>query len=298
MSKEIKRVVGIGELLWDIFPSGLRLGGAPLNFCYHCRQLGAEAYPVSAVGGDEFGVEIREVIGSRQLTDRFVAEDATRPTGAVQVELDDCGKPKYKIKEQVAWDYIPMSGNLKTLAQTTDALCFGSLAQRNGVSRKTILTFVRATPTDALKIFDVNLRQTFFSKEIIEESLRLSNVLKLSDEELPLVAGMFGISGPVQAQLHGLLERFDLQLIAYTRGADGSLLVTPDESDDHPGCPGEAINSVGAGDAFTATLCMGLLSCRPLNEINEYANRVASFVCRQDSATPELTDNLNEAHYA
>ena len=284
---------GVGELLWDIFPEGKRLGGAPVNFSYHCHQLGATGYPVSAVGNDELGAEIRDVLVAKSLPDLFMATDETHPTGTVQVTLEN-GKPDYKICEGVAWDHIPMVGKLETLAQKTDAVCFGSLAQRNDVSRETIHAFLDAMRPDALKIFDVNLRQAFFSKEIVEASLEHSNILKLSDEELPVLAEMFGIAGTVSEQLAELRTKFDLQLIAYTRGPDGSLLVAADETSDHPGCPGDAINSVGAGDSFTATLCMGLLNGKPLSEINEHANRVATFVCSQDGATPVLPAALLE----
>jgi len=304
-------VVGVGELLWDIFPEGKRLGGAPVNFSYHCHQLGATGYPVSAVGNDELGAEIRDVLVAKNVSDQFVAMDETHPTGTVQVTLEN-GKPSYEICEGVAWDHIPMSGpelcesafgrpketnrreveKLETLAQKTAAVCFGSLAQRNDVSRATIHAFLGAMRPEALKIFDVNLRQAFFSKEIIEASLAHSNILKLSDEELPVLAEIFGIVGTVSEQLEALREKFDLKLVAYTRGPDGSLLVTAGETDDHSGCPGEAINSVGAGDSFTATLCMGLLGKKPLAEINDHANRVATFVCSQDSATPVLSGDL------
>jgi fructokinase len=280
-------VVGIGELLWDVFPEGKRLGGAPVNFSYHCHQLGATGYPVSAVGNDELGSEIRDVLVAKSLPDLFVAMDETHPTGTVQVTLEN-GIPSYEICEGVAWDTIPMSGELEALAKKTDAVCFGSLAQRNEVSRETIHAFLGAMPPEALRVFDINLRQAFFSKEIIAASLAHSNILKLSDEELPVLAEMFGIAGTVSEQLEALRIKFDLQLIAYTRGPDGSLLVAADETSDHPGCPGDAINSVGAGDSFTATLCIGLLNGKPLAETNDHANRVATFVCSQDGATPVL----------
>lgn len=285
-------VVGIGELLWDLFPEGKRLGGAPLNFCYHAQQLGAEGYPVSAIGGDDLGIEIRDVLNEKGMSDVFVAEDTDRPTGTVGIVLDGQGKPTYEIHEGVAWDALPMSGKLKSLAQKTDAVCFGSLAQRNPLSRSTIQTFLRAMRPDALRIFDVNLRQKFYSKKIIEESLRQANILKLSEEELPVLAEMFGLIGTGQGQLTDLMDRFDLQLIAYTRGADGSLLVAPDAISDHPGYPVAVADSVGAGDSFTAVLCMGLLNRKSLDDINEHANRVAAFVCSQTGATPTLQEEI------
>ena len=286
-------VVGIGELLWDVFPEGKCLGGAPVNFSYHCHQLGASAYPVSVVGADKLGAEIRDVLVGEDVPDQFVVQDELHPTGTVQVTLGN-GIPSYEICEGVAWDHIPMSGDLGALAKEADAVCFGSLAQRSEVSRGTIHAFLGAMRPDALKIFDVNLRQAFFSKEIIEASLDHSNMLKLSDEELPVLADLFGISGSVSEQLEALRAKFDLKLIAFTRGPAGSLLISADETSDHPGCPGVAVNSVGAGDSFTAALCMGLLSRKPLAEINAHANRVATYVCSQDGATPVLPAALRE----
>lgn len=286
-------VAGIGELLWDVFPDGKRLGGAPVNFCYHCRQLGATGFPVSAVGADELGAEIRSVLSEKKLPLDGVAEDR-HPTGAVQVTLDN-GKPRYEICEGVAWDYIPMPGTLGALAEKADVVCFGSLAQRNSASRAAIHAFLGQMKPDALKIFDVNLRQAFFSREVIETSLAHCGILKLSDEERPVLADLFGLTGTVNQQLEQLREIFELRLIAYTRGPDGSLLVAAGETDGHPGCPGAAVNSVGAGDSFTAALCMGLLNKKPLAEINDHANRVATFVCSQDNATPVLPPDLREA---
>ncbi len=285
-------VVGIGELLWDLFPDGDRLGGAPLNFCYHAQQLGAKGIPVSAVGRDELGQDLRQALYEKGIADQFVETVSRHPTGTVSIALDPDGKPAYTIHEPVAWDALSHADSLTRLARRTDAVCFGSLAQRSEASRKTIHAFLQATSNAALRIFDVNLRQDFYSKEIIDESLRLANILKLSDEELPVLAKMFRLSGSVAEQLEVLRERFGLRLVAYTRGAAGSLLLSPDEVSDHPGCPGDAINSVGAGDAFTAALCMGLLNGDNLDETNEHANRVATFVCSQDGATPILPESL------
>ena len=280
-------VVGLGEVLWDVFPEGKKLGGAPLNFSHHCAQLGARAFPVSAVGADADGEEIRRILASKNLPDSFVQTDPAHPTGRVDVTLQD-GKPNYEICEGVAWDHIPMNENLRVLASEADAVCFGSLAQRSPVSRATIHAFLEAMRPDALRIFDVNLRQIFYSKEILEASLRKSNVFKLSDEELPVVAEMFGLEGDVSAKLRSLRGMFALRLVALTRGSEGSLLVTADEISDHPGFPAKVVDTVGAGDSFTATLCMGLLQNLSLDEINQRAGRVASFVCSQSGATPPL----------
>ncbi|VGO12585.1 Fructokinase [Pontiella desulfatans] len=291
-------VIGIGELLWDMFPEGKRLGGAPMNFCYHCQQLGAKGYPVSAVGSDVYGADILDFLVGKQVTADFVAVDDVHPTGTVDVTVDKCGKPAYVIKEQVAWDYIPLTGEMLSLAHRADAVCFGSLAQRNGMSNKTIRTFLAAMKPESIRIFDVNLRQQYYTEEIIRESLNFCNILKLSDEELPVLAKMFRISGTVEWQLKRLRKMFDLDVVVYTRGPAGSLLISSEGISDHPGYPGDALNSVGAGDSFTATLCMGLLCGMSLDGINAHANRVATFVCSQDSATPELPDDLKGTIYA
>ena len=280
-------VIGIGEMLWDIFPEGKRLGGAPTNFCCHCRQLGAEAVPVSAVGRDEFGREILDTLSAMGLPADQVAVDPVHPTGKVLVMLDK-GKPTYAIARDVAWDHIPMTPMLAGLAHRADAVCFGSLAQRGPVSCATIHAVLGAMNPDALKLFDVNLRQTFYSAELLRRSLEHCNILKVSDEELPVLADLFTLAGNVEEQLPALIETFSLRLVAYTRGGQGSLLLGREGYHDHPGFPVEAINTVGAGDSFTAALCLGLLSQRSLAEINEQANRIAAFVCTQDGATPEL----------
>lgn len=290
--KERFTVAGIGELLWDVFPHYKRLGGAPANFAFHCYQLGAKAYPVSCVGKDELGRHIREALREMGVDTSYVLECDAFPTGTVQVTLDDHGKPSYRIFEDVAWDQIPFTGGLEALAAKLDAVCFGSLAQRSAVSRATIRSFVQHMPRQALKIFDVNLRQSFVSKEQIDGSLQLASILKLSDEELPVLAGYFGLRGDVVAQLDALRERFDLNLVAYTRGPRGSVLVRSDEIDDAPGQGGLAVDSVGAGDSFTASLAIGALEGWPLREVNRFANKVATFVCSQKGATPALPEHL------
>ena len=285
-------VAGLGELLWDVFPSHKRPGGAPANFACHCRQLGAEAYPVSCVGTDDLGRLIRDELRAIGVDTSYVLETDTFPTGTVQVTLNDKGKPSYQISENVAWDHIPFTTELKALAAKLDAVCFGSLAQRSAISHATIRSFVQHMPPGALRIFDVNLRESFVSREQIVGSLQLASILKLSDEELPVLAGYFGLRGDVMAQLNGLRERFELKLVAYTRGPDGSLLVGDDAVDDAPGLEVVIVDSVGAGDSFTAALCMGILKDWPLNKVNSFANSVAAFVCSQKGATPILAEHL------
>lgn len=284
-------VAGIGEVLWDIFPQHRRLGGAPANFACHCGQLGAKAYPVSCVGADELGWQLCDNLREMGVDTRYVLERATFPTGTVNVVLNE-GKPTYEIFEDVAWDHIPDSDELKAFAGTLGAVCFGSLAQRSSESRGTIHSFLQRMPEDALKIFDVNLRQAFFSMQQIAESLALANILKLSDEELPVLAAYFGLVGDTAEQLVQLREQFNLKLIAYTCGPKGSVLLGISEIHDFPGCGGRAVDSVGAGDSFTAALCMGLLRGWPLCEVNVFANQVATFVCSQKGAMPELPAEL------
>ena len=290
-------VIGIGELLWDVFPSGKRLGGAPVNFAYHCAQMGAQAVPVSAVGKDALGDEILDTLKGMHLDTSQIAQNE-RPTGTVEVTLDDTGKPSYEIKQAVAWDWIGTSPALEAIAAEADALCFGSLAQRSMLSMTTIHKLLGAMRPEALKVFDINLRQAFYDQATIRESLEKANVFKLSDEELPVIAKMFGLEGDIESQLNSLLETFKLKLIAYTRGGEGSLLMSPDAQDDNPGNPVNVVDSVGAGDSFTATVCMGLLNGRSLPEINAHANAVARYVCSQEGATPRLPDSLIPTEYA
>lgn len=280
-------IVGIGEILWDVFPEGKKLGGAPLNFSYHCAQLGAVSHPVSAVGNDADGAEIRRILASNNLPDTSVQTDERHPTGRVNVSLRD-GKPAYEIVRDAAWDHIRFDESLRDLAARADAVCFGSLAQRSPGSRAAIQAFLEAVRPGGLRIFDVNLRQDFYSREILESSLRHANILKLSDEELPVLAGMFALPGNTQEQLRTLLLEFELRLVAFTRGAQGSLLVTADDTADHAGIPTKVVDTVGAGDSFTAAMCMGLLQNHPLEEINRHACQVAALVCSRAGATPTI----------
>ncbi len=284
-------VAGIGELLWDVFPEHKRMGGAPANFSCHCGQLGANAVPVSCVGADPLGKELVESLKELGMSSEFIFETAEYPTGTVNVVLNNA-KPTYEIREDVAWDHIPFPDELKALAGTLDAACFGSLSQRSGESRGSIRLFLKHVPDTALKIYDINLRQSFYSKAVVEESLELANVLKVSDEELPVIADYFDLQGSTEELLQAVREKFDLKYIAYTRGKDGSILLSADEIDDFPGCEGVAVDSVGAGDSANAAFCMGLLKGWPLAEVNLFANEVSTFVCMQKGATPKLPEHL------
>lgn len=285
-------VIGLGELLWDLLPSGKQLGGAPANFAYHAKAFGAEAYAVSCVGGDELGDEILRRIEAIGLSADYVAVDVEHPTGTVSVELDTEGKPKYVIHENVAWDFIRPRPEMIGLAQRADAVCFGSLAQRSVVSRTTIRDFVTATREDCVRIFDVNLRQHYFNIDTIAPGLAWATVLKLNDEELPVLAELLSVEGSTTEILRTFCRRFELELIALTRGGHGSLLFTPTAHSIQPGLPTEIADTVGAGDAFTAVLAMGLLAGLELDVIGTHANRVASYVCTQHGATPTMPAEL------
>jgi len=292
MKKDGYILVGLGEILWDILPEGKKLGGAPANFAYHAQELGAKGLVVSCVGNDELGKEILNLIEQLGLSCDYIAVDGEHPTGTVTVKLDENGKPDYTIHQNVAWDYIPFSDRLSKLAQAADAVCFGSLCQRCEVSGRTVREFLAATKPDCLRIFDINFRQSYFNVEIVKVLLEVSSVLKINDEELLVLARMLNITGTEQEILTGLTERFSLKLIALTKGDKGSCLFSSGTISDHPGFPVEVADSVGAGDAFTAALAVGMLQGNQLDDINEHANRVASFVCSKTGATPKLPEAI------
>jgi fructokinase len=279
-------VVGIGEILWDLLPSGKQLGGAPANFAYHAHALGAEVRVVSRVGNDPLGLEILARLAALGLPVDGVGVDASAPTGTVSVEVQSDGQPRFTIHENVAWDRIDVDAVSLDFAAHADALCFGSLAQRSATSRAAIRQVLSKTPATALRVFDINLRQHFYSRELIESSLALANALKLNETELPVLAEMFSLAGDARAQLATLAQRFELRAIAFTRGAHGSLLLAEGTWSEHAGLPAKVVDAVGAGDAFTAAWALGLLARQPLDEINRRANQLAAYVCTQPGATP------------
>jgi fructokinase len=288
-------VVGIGEILWDMLPAGRQLGGAPANFAYHAGALGARAAVVSRVGDDPPGRDILRRLDDLGLDRTHVSLDPDHPTGTVDVRLDPAGVPEYVIHENVAWDFLPFGAGLGVLAGRADAVCYGTLAQRSAASRDAISSFTAVTRPECLRVFDINLRQAYFSRELIEQGLARSHVLKLNDAELPVVCELLGVGGsdPVE-QARTLAHRYRLHLVALTRGPRGSLLVCRDgQVSDHPGSPVPTIaDTVGAGDAFTAALVMGILANRDLDRMNAAANRLAAFVCTQPGATPPIPKEL------
>jgi fructokinase len=285
-------VVGLGEILWDVFPDGPRFGGAPANFACHAAQLGAQAFMVSAVGQEELGTKALKALQDKGVETSHVTRSEF-PTGIVTVQLDEAGKASYVFASNTAWDHLEWTEELKSLADQTDAVCFGSLGQRSEESRRTIQRFVEAvSPETAIRIFDINLRPPFFSDDVILESLQLANVLKLNDDELPILSAMCGVQGSETEQMQELSRRYGLKLVALTRGERGAVLIQEEEISEHPGVPTKVADTVGAGDAFTAALAMGLLNQEPLDAINQRASRIAAFVCSQPGATPEILAEL------
>lgn len=292
---ETKRnyVVGIGEALWDVLPEGKKLGGAPANFAYHVSQFGLQSRVVSAIGDDKLGDEIMENFQDKAL--HTLIEKVAYPTGTVQVQLDAVGVPCYDIKENVAWDNIPFTDQLNQLAQKTCAVCYGSLAQRNVVSRETINAFLDAMPDDKgqYKIFDINLRQGFYTKEIICNSMRRCNILKINDEELVTVSRMFGYPGiDLQDKCWILLAKYKLEILILTCGVNGSYVFTPGNVSFVETPKVEVADTVGAGDSFTAAFISAILKGKTVREAHQLAVNVSAYVCTQNGAMPELPENL------
>jgi fructokinase len=286
------KVVGIGEVLWDLLPSGPQLGGAPGNFAYHTHALGANACVVTRVGDDNFGREILRRFEELGIADGAMQVDDSAPTGTVSVSLSEKGNPNYNIHENVAWDRLAVTPAALKAIREADAICFGSLAQRGEVSRAAIQRLVAAAPAETLRVFDINLRQKYFSREVIEQSLRLANVLKLNDGELPFLASMFDLTGSIQQQIEKLARKFSLRLVALTRGPAGSLLFKGGQWSDCASVPIKIMDTVGAGDSFTAALVLGLLQKLELNKINTLADEVARHVCACAGATPPLPQSI------
>ena len=287
-------VVGIGEALWDVLPEGKKIGGAPANFAYHVSQFGLDGRTVSAVGEDKLGTEILENFYEKKLYSMI--ERVPYPTGTVQVELDAEGIPCYDIKEGVAWDNIPYTSALEGLAKQTSAACFGSLAQRSVVSRETINKFLDAMPEgNTLKVFDINLRQGFYTKEILCNSFKRCNVLKINDEELVTVSRMFGYPGiDLQDKCWILLAKYNLKMLILTCGVNGSYVFTPGNVSFVETPKVEVADTVGAGDSFTATFVAALLKGMPITEAHRLAVEVSAFVCTQNGAMPVIPDYLKE----
>lgn len=287
-------IVGMGEALWDVLPDGKKIGGAPANFAYHVSQFGLDSCAVSAIGDDALGEELLENFDRKGVN--HLIEKVPYPTGTVQVEIDQAGIPQYEIKENVAWDNIPYTARLDSLAARTRAVCFGSLAQRNVVSRNTINRFIDAMPEKgALKVFDVNLRQGFYNKEILCNSMQKCNILKINDEELVVVSRMFGYPGiDLQDKCWILLGKYNLQMLILTCGINGSYVFTPGNVSFQPTPKVDVADTVGAGDSFTATFIACTLKGMPVAEAHRRAVEVSAYVCTQAGAMPTLPADLTE----
>ncbi len=289
-----RMIVGLGEALWDVLPEGKKLGGAPANFAYHTGQFGLDTLAVSALGEDRLGDETIAAIEEQGLN--YMMPRVPYPTGTVQVTLDDEGIPAYDIKENVAWDNIPFTDEMKAVAQNCRAVCFGSLAQRNVVSRETIKKFLSATPDDCMKIFDINLRQNFYTKEVIDDSLHLCNVLKINDEELVVIGRMFGYPGlDMQDKCWLLLGKYNLDILVLTCGVNGSYVFTPGAMSFYETPKVEVADTVGAGDSFTGTFCACILKGKSVADAHRIAVDASAFVCTQKGAMPKLPDTILNA---
>jgi fructokinase len=283
------KIVGIGELLWDEYPEGRQMGGAPANFAYHCQVLGAQSLIVSAVGQDEAGQDLREALSAQNLDTSHVYTYPGYPTGSVSVDLDPKGIPAYTIHEPVAWDFLQSTLELQHLASQAHAVCFGTLAQRSPVSRTTIQSFLRATQPTCIRIFDINLRQKFYDRSVIVEGLSLASVLKLNEDELVILAHLLGLNGSTHDLLGQLATQYSLNAVALTMAERGCMVRTNDAVVHLEGVTrGPVIDTVGAGDCWTAVLIMGMLNKDPVDEIAARANWQAAYVCTQQGAMPKM----------
>lgn len=289
---KIFKVAGIGELLWDLLPDGRQIGGAPFNFAYHSNQLGSETFLFSAVGTDLLGKEI--ILKAKQLgVNLDFIQVNSGPTSCVDIELDGQNNPSYIINENVAWDYLLWDNNIMDSLDHLDAVCFGSLAQRNPISAKTINTFLNNLKPDCIKVLDINLRQNYYSEEVILRSLKVANVLKMNSTELEVLTSLFNLKGDILTRLYQLQDLFRLDFIACTLGKKGSYLIDNINNSYITSPDIQVVDTVGAGDAFTATLVNGMLNKMPLKDIHSNATKMAAFVCTQSGSTPNYYGTLN-----
>ncbi len=285
-------VVGFGEVLWDMLPGGKQLGGAPSNFAYHTDQCGLESCVISAIGDDALGQEIVDSLDGKKLN--YVLEKVEYPTGTVQVTVEK-GIPSYEIREGVAWDNIPSTDTLKEIASRTRAVCFGTLGQRSAISRQCLHDFVEAMPHDGerLIICDANLRQNFYSKEILEESMQLCNVLKINDEELITLSRIFGYPGiDLKDKCWILLGKYNLKMLILTCGINGSYIFTPGQVSFLPTPTVDVVDTVGAGDAFSASLISSILRGCDIKNAHNNAINVSAYVCTKSGGMPDYDNEV------
>lgn len=284
-------VVGLGEVLWDMLPEGRKIGGAPVNFAYHAGQFGIDTMAVSAIGNDKLGEDTIAEMNGKHLNHIFPS--VPYPTGSVQVKLDEKGVPAYDIKENVAWDNIPFTNEIESVARNCRAVCFGSLAQRNAVSRNTIRKFIESTPSDCIRIFDINLRQNFYTSNVIRDSLEHCNILKINDEEIMLVSRMFNYdSSNIENVCRTIMEDFSLEMVILTCGTKGSYIFTKGGVSFMPTPKVNVADTVGAGDSFTGSFCAAILRGLPVAEAHKKAVEVSAYVCTQNGAMPEIPESM------
>lgn len=284
-------VVGLGEVLWDMLPEGRKIGGAPVNFAYHAGQFGIDTMAVSAIGNDKLGEDTIAEMNGKHLNHIFPS--VPYPTGSVQVKLDEKGVPAYDIKENVAWDNIPFTNEIESVARSCRAVCFGSLAQRNTVSRNTIRKFIESTPSGCIRIFDTNLRQNFYTSNVIRDSLEHCNILKINDEEIMLVSRMFNYdSSNIENVCRTIMEDFSLEMVILTCGTKGSYIFTKGGVSFMPTPKVNVADTVGAGDSFTGSFCAAILRGLPVAEAHKKAVEVSAYVCTQNGAMPEIPESM------
>lgn len=289
MEKKTPIVVGIGELLWDLLPTGKKAGGAPINFVYHASRLGGKGYAISAVGDDKYGEEILAELDKNHI--QYLVEKVPYPTGTVQIQLEK-GIPEYVITERVAWDHLSPTADAIDLAEKADAICFGTLAQRAKQSRETIQAILSFAPEAAYRLLDINMRQHYYNKELIEESLYLANTLKVNDEELEILKGMFELKGTEETLAKWFLEKYDLRLFVVTAGANYSAIYAKEGFSILPTPKVEVKDTVGAGDSFSGALIISLLRGKSLKEAHKTAVETAAFVCSQEGAWPSYDKEI------
>jgi fructokinase len=277
-------IIGLGEILWDLLPDGKKAGGAPVNFVYHASQLGAESYAISAIGNDLLGDELMQEV--KRIKINHIIERVDYPTGTALVELKN-GIPDFIITEGVAWDFIPLTGDMENIAKRADAICFSTLAQRSPVSQNTILKLLSIAPEDSLRILDINFRQDYYSYGTIVKSLNLSNVLKVNDEELNVLRKLFSRDESEDEVCRWFIQKFDLKMMILTAGASYSTVYTPDEMSRISTPKVEVVDTVGAGDAFTGALASSFIAGKSIKDAHRFAVETAAFVCTKPGAWPE-----------
>lgn len=287
------KIIGLGEVLYDILPTGPKLGGAPANFAYHTSQFGFDAYTISAVGNDILGDHALKTFDNNGL--KYIIPRVPYPTGTVNVDLNEHGVPTYIFTPNVAWDHLKFTPEIEAAAKDCRAVCFGTLAQRSEESRQTINKFLDTTPADCLKIFDINLRGNFYTKEIIQESTTYADILKINDEELVILGRMFDYpSLDMENKCRLILEKYNLKMIVLTCGINGSYVFAPKQKSFQPTSKVEVADTVGAGDSFTGSFTAAILSGMPIKEAHKLAVEVSAYVCTQKGAMPKLPKELTE----